>query len=60
MERFGVLWVRFSVHTLRRCINRRHSGHCYLMQDDLQKAYSAYQHALYSLPNPKVCVRVPH
>ncbi|KAH9075762.1 hypothetical protein EDB83DRAFT_2515455 [Lactarius deliciosus] len=28
-------------------------GHCYLMQDDLQKAYSAYQHALYSLPNPK-------
>ena len=24
------------------------------MQDDLQKAYSAYQHALYSLPNPKV------
>ena len=31
-------------------------GHCYLMQDDLQKAYSAYQHALYSLPNPKVFV----
>jgi glucose repression mediator protein len=26
------------------------------MQDDLQKAYSAYQHALYSLPNPKVFV----
>jgi len=31
-------------------------GHCYLMQDDLQKAYSAYQQALYLLPNPKVCV----
>jgi len=30
-------------------------GHCYLMQDDLQKAYSAYQQALYLLPNPKVC-----
>ncbi|KIK99211.1 hypothetical protein PAXRUDRAFT_60561, partial [Paxillus rubicundulus Ve08.2h10] len=29
-------------------------GHCYLMQDDLQKAYSAYQQALYYLPNPKV------
>jgi hypothetical protein len=29
-------------------------GHCYLMQDDLQKAYSAYQQALYLLPNPKV------
>ncbi|KAF9242359.1 TPR-like protein [Melanogaster broomeanus] len=28
-------------------------GHCYLMQDDLQKAYSAYQQALYYLPNPK-------
>jgi tetratricopeptide (TPR) repeat protein len=30
-----------------------HAGHCYLMQDDLQKAYSAYQQALYLLPNPK-------
>ncbi|KIM48458.1 hypothetical protein M413DRAFT_61592 [Hebeloma cylindrosporum] len=28
-------------------------GHCFLMQDDLQKAYSAYQQALYLLPNPK-------
>ncbi|KZS90350.1 TPR-like protein [Sistotremastrum niveocremeum HHB9708] len=28
-------------------------GHCYLMQDDLQKAYSAYQQALYNLQNPK-------
>ncbi|CAG8440743.1 2155_t:CDS:10 [Ambispora leptoticha] len=28
-------------------------GHCYLMMDDLQKAYSAYQQALYHLPNPK-------
>lgn len=25
------------------------------MQDDLQKAYSAYQQALYLLPNPKAC-----
>ena len=24
------------------------------MQDDLQKAYAAYQQALYLLPNPKV------
>ncbi len=24
------------------------------MQDDLQKAYAAYQQALYFLPNPKV------
>jgi general transcriptional corepressor CYC8 len=28
-------------------------GHCYLMMDDLQQAYSAYQQALYHLPNPK-------
>ncbi|KAJ4485474.1 TPR-like protein [Lentinula aciculospora] len=28
-------------------------GHCYLMQDDLQKAYAAYQQALYLLPSPK-------
>ena len=28
-------------------------GHCYLMMDDLQKAYSAYQQALYHLKNPK-------
>jgi len=28
-------------------------GHCYLMMDDLQKAYSAYQQALYHLTNPK-------
>ena len=27
-------------------------GHCYLMMDDLQKAYTAYQQALYHLPNP--------
>eukprot|EP01113_Clastostelium_recurvatum_P047828 TRINITY_DN8590_c0_g1_i4.p1 TRINITY_DN8590_c0_g1~~TRINITY_DN8590_c0_g1_i4.p1 ORF type:complete len:595 (-),score=160.49 TRINITY_DN8590_c0_g1_i4:134-1918(-) len=28
-------------------------GHCYLMMEDLQKAYQAYQQALYHLPNPK-------
>jgi glucose repression mediator protein len=29
-------------------------GHCLLMKDDLPKAYTAYQQALYHLPNPKV------
>ncbi|KAI9804786.1 MAG: hypothetical protein M1825_001154 [Sarcosagium campestre] len=29
-------------------------GHCYLMMDDLQQAYSAYQQALYHLRDPKV------
>ena len=28
-------------------------GHCYLMMDELNKAYSAYQQALYHLQNPK-------
>lgn len=28
-------------------------GHCYLMMDELQNAYMAYQQALYHLPNPK-------
>lgn len=28
-------------------------GHCYLMMDDLQKTYAAYQQALYHLQNPK-------
>lgn len=29
------------------------------MQDDLQKAYMAYQQALYFLPNPKVSLNFP-
>ena len=29
-------------------------GHCYLMIDNLQEAYSAYQQALYHLRDPKV------
>ncbi|RYP56785.1 hypothetical protein DL769_009852 [Monosporascus sp. CRB-8-3] len=28
-------------------------GHCYLMMDELQNAYAAYQSALVNLPNPK-------
>lgn len=30
------------------------AGHCYLMMDDLQQAYAAYQNALINLRNPKV------
>jgi general transcriptional corepressor CYC8 len=29
-------------------------GHCYLMMDNLQEAYTAYQQALYYLRDPKV------
>ncbi|KAG9231411.1 tetratricopeptide [Amylocarpus encephaloides] len=32
-------------------------GHCYLMMDDLQQAYSAYQQALYHLRDPKASDR---
>ena len=30
------------------------AGHCYLMMDNLQEAYTAYQQALYYLRDPKV------
>jgi len=35
-------------------------GHCYLMLDNLQEAYSAYQQALYHLQDPKVCSKSWH
>lgn len=34
-------------------------GHCYLMVDNLQEAYSAYQQALYHLRDPKVSTASP-
>lgn len=33
------------------------TGHCYLMMEDLQQAYAAYQQALYHLRDPKVGAR---
>lgn len=36
------------------------TGHCYLMMDDLQQAYSAYQQALYHLRDPKVDLSIIH
>lgn len=30
------------------------AGHCFLMMEDLQQAYAAYQQALYHLRDPKV------
>jgi glucose repression mediator protein len=60
MEMFGavlVSTVQFnSLHTSLRKL-----GHCYLMMDDLQQAYSAYQQALYHLRDPKVsCFNQPY
>jgi tetratricopeptide (TPR) repeat protein len=39
-----------------RCKLTDGTGHCYLMMDDLQQAYSAYQNALINLQNPKVSI----
>ena len=52
----GEIWSALgpSISLCIQPVAHSHLGHCYLMQDDLQKAYSAYQHALCSLPNPKV------
>lgn len=33
-----------------------HLGYCFLMTNDLQNSYTAYQHALYHVRNPKVRV----
>jgi hypothetical protein len=51
MEKCGALLVRLTTFTYNP-VSHALLGHCYLMQDELQKAYSAYQHTLYSLPNP--------
>ena len=56
------MWSCQAVDYFQRVLNLQREngdvwsalGHCYLMQDDLQNAYSAYQQALYYLPSPKV------
>ena len=52
MATFGAHLVRCTVHQHPQPNSA--SGHAYLMIDDLQKAYTAYQQALYHLPGPKV------
>jgi hypothetical protein len=52
MEMFGAVLVStFQFSSLH--VSLRKLGHCYLMMDDLQQAYSAYQQALYHLRDPK-------
>ena len=54
-ERWSALgYVSLSSIPLSPPLTTLFPGHCYPMQDDLQKAYSAYQQALYLLPNPKI------
>lgn len=56
MERLGAALVRIYPVRFRRleCSLTGLPGHCYLMMDDLQQAYNAYQAALLHLPTPKV------
>ena len=45
----GMSRLPFVGLTLTAC-----TGHCFLMMEDLQQAYAAYQQALYHLRDPKV------
>ena len=58
---FGLTWFCQAIEYFQRVLNLdpRNGevwgslGHCFLMED-LQKAYQAYQQALFHLPNPRV------
>ena len=50
---WGSLGKLLASNLSRYCAHLK-IGHCYLMMDDLQQAYSAYQQALYHLRDPKV------
>lgn len=55
-ERNGEVWGSlgmFKSVTISLLVSNLHVGHCYLMMDDLQQAYAAYQSALVNLQNPK-------
>jgi hypothetical protein len=55
----GANWVSSSVSTLAMPYTKiGRTGHCYLMMDNLQEAYTAYQQALYHLNDPKVSLMV--
>ena len=56
-EVMGSLGTCFAIsrETRRKSVvDKSCAGHCYLMMEDLQQAYNAYQNALYHLPDPKV------
>lgn len=55
-ERNGEVWGSLGMSksvTICVLMSNLHVGHCYLMMDDLQQAYAAYQSALVNLQNPK-------
>ena len=54
-EVWGSLGISSRIHTWRNQLKLIcRTGHCYLMMEDLQQAYAAYQQALYHLRDPKV------
>lgn len=57
-EMFGEVSVSGRRCGYDGCTANHNIGHCYLMMDDLQQAYSAYQQALYHLRDPKVGRRI--
>ena len=54
----GEAWGNLGLYTVPLLYRNADPGpgHCYLMMDNLQEAYTAYQQALYYLPDPKVGV----
>lgn len=55
----GEAWGNLGRHSSPLCILvLTWTGHCYLMMDNLQEAYTAYQQALYYLPKPNVCHQI--
>lgn len=57
-ETNGEAWGNLGMLTIKRLsldlVLTLRAGHCFLMMDDLQQAYNAYQNALVHLPSPKV------
>ena len=54
MVKYGVVWVNKLVVLIDSNELMWFEGHCFLMMEDLQQAYAAYQQALYHLRDPKV------
>lgn len=53
----GEVWGSLGsyIHIVHYAIQlTKQQGHCFLMMEDLQQAYAAYQQALYHLRDPKV------
>ena len=57
-EAWGNLGMLYCVHVLQLKTDESSAGHCYLMTEDLQKAYDAYQAALVKLRDPKVSFHI--